>query len=267
MSLIRLVLSGTVLWSLMAPPSAASDLDRIRRAGKLTMLCFPQQDNDFIRVKVASGPMRRVGTTAHFEGIDVDILHHAAEALGVALEIRPIEEPSMSELFDALLRGDGDVAAGSVTITSERATRVDFSAPYVPVYSVAVTRMDHVVRSPDDLLGQRVAVMTGSSHAERLKNMGFADDAFVASDFTISMLVAVQDGDADFTVVDSFRADGQAPLPTGLKAAIMLPGEDGLGLAVRPGSDLRAHLDHTIETLRASGELDAIIQHHASWLD
>lgn len=245
---------------------AASHLEAIREAGHLTVVCFPQQDNEFIFVRTDAGPMRDVGSAEHFGGIDVEILQHVSESLGVELAIRPIPEPSIGLVFDQLFAGHGDVAAGSLTITAARAQRVDFTAPYVPVYEAVIVRPDSVIRKPKDLSGKRAAVLERSSHHEVLLRRAFPPDRMVFVDFTIAGLVAVQDGEVDFTLVDAFGSEAGITLPRGLEQAFVLPDEvGGIGMAIRPNSDLLDHINGVIARLSASGELQAIIARHGTW--
>lgn len=257
-------------WLLVAlvgvQPPTASHLEKIREAGRLTVVCFPQQDNEFVFVRTAAGPMPAVGDAKHFGGIDVEILQHVADSLGVELAIQPISEPSIGLVFERLLSDAGDVGAGSLTITEARAQRVDFTTPYVPVYEAVIVRPGSDIRKPKDLEGRRVAVLEQSSHHEVLLRRDFPQSHMVFVDFTIAGLVAVQDGEVDFTLVDAFGPDAGIGLPKGLEQAFVLPDEvGGIGMAIRPNSDLLGHINQVIAGLEASGELDAIIARHASW--
>lgn len=257
----------TVLLAFLALPVAAeSHVERVRAAGSLILLCFPQQDNEFIFVRTEAGPMPEIGDARHFGGIDVEILEHVARELGVALRIRPITEPNIGLIFKQLEGGEADIAAGSLTITEARRQRVAFSEPYVPVYEAVIVREGSELRGPKDLKGKRAALMEGSSHYEVMKRRGLPDESIVPVEFTIGGLVAVQDGEAHYTLVDAYGTEAEVALPRGLEKAFVLPGEvGGIGMALPRGSDLVTVVDRVIAKLRTSGELDAIIDRHKRW--
>jgi membrane-bound lytic murein transglycosylase MltF len=75
------------------------------------------------------------------------------------------------QLIPKLLEGHGDVAAGLMTITGERARRVAFTVPYLRnVAEVIVAHADApAVANLEDLAGSRVHVLRGSSFVTSLK--------------------------------------------------------------------------------------------------
>lgn len=76
-------------------------------------------------------------------------------------------------MLPMLLDGKADIAAGNLTITAERDTRVDFSAPLdARVDEVAVTGpASPVLASLDDLAGKEVHVRPASSYYDSLKRL------------------------------------------------------------------------------------------------
>src|SRR5262245_51982280 len=85
------------------------------------------------------------------------------------LKNRPITVVAMpttrEALLPRLLQGEGDLAAGNLTITPERAKRVDFSMPYTTgVVEILVTGpASPPLASLDDLAGKTVHVRRSSS--------------------------------------------------------------------------------------------------------
>ena len=240
------------------PMAPASDLAEVRRSGQLTMLCWPHQESSFVRRMVAelgeSGLKR-------FTGIDVEILKGFADSLGVALEVRPMEE-SFAQLIPSLLAGDGQVVGSSLTITERRSKKVEFSVPYHSVAKVVITRRGSRLTSVADFAGLTAATVAGSSHEEQLLALGLEDLEIAHTAFTFENYTEVADGRADFTVVDSgwdVRVLDENPdLAETLETAFVFPRQDEYGFAVTPGSDLLAPLDAYLEKLRQSGELDRI---------
>lgn len=75
------------------------------------------------------------------------------------------------QLIPRLLEGHGDVAAGLMTITGERARRVAFTVPYLRnVAEVIVAHADApAIANLEELAGRRVHVLRGSSFVTSLK--------------------------------------------------------------------------------------------------
>ncbi len=80
--------------------------------------------------------------------------------------------------------------------------------------------------------------------------------------FTRDGLLAVAEGQADLVLVDSGVAGRLLPKFPGLVATFGLPGEEGSGFAVLPGSNLLPALDAYLERLSSSGRLAEIKQRH-----
>jgi ABC-type amino acid transport substrate-binding protein len=235
-----------------SPAGSNGAVAAVKARGKLVMLCFPHQENPFIRIDVAAG-------LDHYQGIDYEIMEGFAKELGVALVVRPVK-PSFAALVPALLAGEGDVIASSFTVTPERRQKVDFSRPYYSVHTVVVVRKGSGIKSPADLAGKTGATVAGSSLEERIKQLHAGRIHHV--EFTRWNYDAVSEKEADFTVLDESSTWRLLPLYPDLEKAFPLPGVDEYGYAVAPGSGLRKALDLYIDELRRSGRLDEIVNRH-----
>ncbi len=252
---------------LMVPLRAsAQDLARIQQSGRLVMLAFPHQQNPFIRVNLAKGAMVKAGSSEYFEGFDVDMMVGFAKRLGVELEIRPVSEPRYGALIPDLLAGRGDLIASSLTITEERRQHVSFSRPYFRIYPVLLCRAgEKRIHSVDDLRDRIGAVMTGSSHEERLLHLGMKPEMLRRYDFSIEAYGAVSEGEADYVLADS-SAFAAMKGSTDLEIAFRLPEENFFGVAVPLGSDLLPELDAYLLELEEQGELDKLLHRYFSSL-
>jgi membrane-bound lytic murein transglycosylase MltF len=85
----------------------------------------------------------------------------------------PLTPVSRDQLFDTLLAGDGDIAAGNITITEERRKKAAFSAPFRSnVREIVVTGEDFPeLDSAEALSGKEVAVGRSTSFYESLTNL------------------------------------------------------------------------------------------------
>ena len=90
------------------------------------------------------------------------------------LKIRLVVIPTKRDrLLPALVEGQGDIAAGNLTITPERQKRVDFSGPQLTgVDEIVVTGPKaSPVQTIDDLAGKEIHVRASSSYYESLKRL------------------------------------------------------------------------------------------------
>jgi membrane-bound lytic murein transglycosylase MltF len=126
---------------------------------------------------------------------------------------------SREELIPRLLAGQGDIAAATLTVTSERRKQVDFSDPLARgVTEIVVTGPSGPsVASLGDLSGMEIHVRASSSYAEHLKTLseklvseGKAPIRIVPADELLEdgdLLEMVAAGLLPATVADSFIVD------------------------------------------------------------
>jgi polar amino acid transport system substrate-binding protein len=250
-----------------AAPLLAGDLADVRGRGKLVMLCFAKQDSIFVRadldvMREQGLPLAQLRDPAHFQGADVDLMKAFAASLGLPLEVRSVTT-SYAELMPALVAGEGDVVASSITITEEREKVVDFSVPYLQGWAVVAVPLDSRVTALSDLAGKRGVAMRGSSQLEFFREVQPAGARLELTDFTAQSYLAVLEGEADYMLMDSTAPVGQPASPAypDVKVAVRLRPFD-YGFAVRPGSDLRAALDRWLAQAKASGEIERIAARH-----
>jgi membrane-bound lytic murein transglycosylase MltF len=80
---------------------------------------------------------------------------------------------SRDKLFDSILAGDGDIAAGDITVTEERQKRVAFTAPILSNVREIVLTDDKVpdLESAEALSGKKVATRRSTSYYESLTKL------------------------------------------------------------------------------------------------
>ena len=93
--------------------------------------------------------------------------------LGARPLTAPLTPASRDKLFDTVLAGDGDIAAGDITITEERRKKVAFSAPIISnVREIVVTGKDvPELDSAEALSGKEVTVSRSTSFYESLTKL------------------------------------------------------------------------------------------------
>lgn len=87
--------------------------------------------------------------TGEISGYDVDIVRAIARNLDVRLEIVPIGGQQEEERIDLLTEGKVDIVAATMTKTSERQTRIDFSYTYFITPQKFLVRKGTVQRLSD----------------------------------------------------------------------------------------------------------------------
>ncbi len=163
-SLIPLILTAGLIvlasqWGWIAAyVSKVRDYEYIQRSG-------------YLRVLTQNNP-----TTYYFDrdgnkaGFEYDLITSFADSVG--LEVRFIIKRSAGSVFRGLARGEGDIAASGLSITGERASRFLFGPVYNRVSQQLVCRRGGArPKNLEQLQGQDLYVMAGSSYEERLKSL------------------------------------------------------------------------------------------------
>jgi ABC-type amino acid transport substrate-binding protein len=249
---------------LLAQTAGAGDLADVKSRGKLVMLCYPSQNSTFIAadlevMREKNLKLSELRNPEHFSGFDVELIKGFARSLGVDLEIRPVTT-GYDALLPALIKGEGDLVASSLSITPKRLESVDFSDPYLKSWVAVAVPAGSKIASLADLTGKKVALMRGSSQLEFLQSQ-VPDMDVLLTDFSLENYVAVKEGEADFTLLDSRAPAGESvnAAYSDLKVAFRLR-EFDYGVALRKGSDLKAPLNAYLTGLKESGELDRMAE-------
>jgi membrane-bound lytic murein transglycosylase MltF len=121
------------------------------------------------------------------------------------LKTRPITVVTLpttrEELIPGLLQGTGDIAVGNLTITAERAKRIDFSIPAIKqLTEIVVTGpASPVLATLDDLAGHEVHVRRSASYYDSLARL---NNRFRALDKPQMTLVLVPEALEDEDMMD-----------------------------------------------------------------
>ncbi len=131
-------------------------LDKVLATGKLTVVS-------------------RNGPTTYFEGADgytgfeYSLMKAFADSLDLELEV--VEEEDLNQIIDNV-GVKGSFAAAGLTVTAKRQSKVAFTQAYMQVtqqvvYHSSTKRPSSIT----DLIGKRILVIEGSSHAEHLHQL------------------------------------------------------------------------------------------------
>ena len=140
-------------------------------------------------------------------GLEYELAKGFADELGVRLTMRSIN--SFNEMYDQLDQGDAYFAAAGLTVTDNRQKSLDFSSQYLEVKEQVVYNIrNRKPRKLEDLIGKKISVIAGSSHAthlaqikaDKLPNLEWTE---VSNESPADLLQKVIDGDIDYTIMDS----------------------------------------------------------------
>lgn len=187
-------------------------------------------------------------------GYDYELIKKFAEDMGIDLKVKVMSD--LSQMFDELNEGEGDLLACNLTITKERKKRLAFSDPLLETRQVLVQRKPDgykklrkrdlestLIRSPLELSGKTIYVQEQSSFHERLLNLqeetGQEFDIRLASGDVDSetLIRMVAEGLIEFTVADENSALlNQTYYPQlDVKTSISFPQQ--IGVVMRQNAD------------------------------
>jgi membrane-bound lytic murein transglycosylase F len=206
-------------------------------------------------------------------GFEYELVKRFANDLGLELKIETAD--NLDELFASLSKANGPAlaAAGLVDSVGRRA-QARFSLPYLDVTPQIIYRNgERRPTRPQDLIGKRILVLKGSSHAEQLAalkvelpELNYEESAAVE---VVDLLRMVDEGQIDLTLVDSNElAMNQVYFPN-VRTAFDLGDALGLGWAVAPGEDnsLLDEINAFLLRAEANGNLKRLKQRYYGHVD
>lgn len=199
------------------------------------------QEEGVLRVVTRNSPATYFQDRNGETGFEYELVKRFADDLGVRLEIETAD--NIDDLFGRLGQAKGPVLAAAGLVASDaRQRQVRFSHPYLEVTPQVIYRNgERRPTRPEDLVGQRILVLKGSSHAEQLAALKaqYPELNYEESDEVeiVDLLRMVDEGQIDLTLVDSNElAMNQVYFPN-VRVAFDLGDASNLAWAVAPGED------------------------------
>lgn len=165
------------------------------------------KEDGVLRVVTRNSPATYFQDRNGETGFEYELVKRFADDLGVKLQIETAD--NLDDLFNQLGQPNGPVLAAAGLVSSEqRKQQVRFSHPYLEVTPQIIYR-NGKPRPTDagDLVGKRILVLKGSSHAEQLAELKKQYPAlqYEESDQVevVDLLRMVDEGQIDLTLVDS----------------------------------------------------------------
>ncbi len=204
-------------------------------------------------------PFEFVGEDHQLTGFDVELVEAVAKEMGMQVEAHNI---AFDGLIPALGTGQIDLAASGMTITPERADKIDFSSPYYQSGLGVVVPQNSSVQSIDDLRNKKVAVQMGTTGAQKaaeiegvtLRTFDHNSDALL--ELTKGGVDAVV---SDLPVLQYFMATSANTSMKLIPLTTDKPEYFGFGIK-KGNTELKEKVDAALETLKNNGKLDALYQ-------
>ena len=159
-------------------------------------------------------------------------------------------------MIPSLQAGEFDAVLTGMSITAERDELIDFTAPYYPPSpSVYLARAGAGDQAAQGVVGAQSPTI----HSDYLQAEGRDYRAFEETGGGIEALV---NGDIDALLVDRGYALDKLAEFAGDLAVVgpEVPLDQGLGIGVPDGSDLREKLNEAIESMKADGTLNDLLR-------
>jgi cyclohexadienyl dehydratase len=231
-----------------------SRLDAVQKSGALRV-CTPGDYKPFALAK-ADGS---------YEGLDVDLAHSMARALGVEAKFVKTSWPKlMDDFIDHC-----DIAVGGISVTLDRQKRAFFSDAYMVNGKAPITKCENVKKfqtvADIDKPGVTVIENPGGSN-ERFARANFKQAKIVIFEDNTKIFDEVLKGNADVMISESVETLVQQKLHPGLCAVNpdkpLQYGEMGY-LLPRGDVVFKAWVDQWLHLAKASGEYDRSL---AAWI-
>ncbi len=207
-------------------------------------------------------PFAFIDKTGQPSGFDVEAMDWVAKEIGMKVTHQPIE---WDGIITSLLTKKIDIIASGMSITEERAKKVNFSIPYWVIKQVMVVKNDSSLTIDDILNGKKsVGVQQGTSEAKWLKEEAAKKGWNLKLHYYSSAPLAVEDvlnGRIDAAAMD----DAPAKDAVG-KKDVKIVGTFGMhseefGYAVRKeDTQLLDKVNAALKKLIASPEWTALIE-------
>jgi len=247
---------------------------RILFALSLSLLLVGCSNSDSLGRIVERGQLivvSRNGPATYFQDKEGDagFEHILATKLAQQLAVELVMQPafSLNDMFNQLQRSEVDVAAPGLVITRLRGEQFTASRPYATTVPQAIYRAGTFrPRSAADLVGMRIAVISGSNHADLLQNFKHAGNTELewqeVSDIdTMDLLALIEQDNADIAILDSHEFRVQQSLFPRLRVAFDIAPEQQLTWLLPPSADhqrLLEVIDQLLLTLELDGTMDQL---------
>ena len=203
-------------------------------------------------------PMGYTDENDQIVGFDIDVAEEVCKRMGVELVKQPINWDTKETDLDV---GKCDCIWNGLSVSEERAEKMNLSEPYMKNSMVFVVKGDSTCASMDDLKGKKIGVQNGSTAQEILEACEIKDDISINAIATnVEALQQLEMGIVDAVFLDKVVADYE--IKTGGKDYKILPEgleEEEYAIAFRKNDQaLRDEVQKILSEMKADGTLGKI---------
>ncbi|MDR5683616.1 MAG: basic amino acid ABC transporter substrate-binding protein [Armatimonadota bacterium] len=205
-------------------------------------------------------PFEMLDAEKNLIGFDIDLINEICNLVNCRPQIQSV---AWEGVLAGVEKGDFDVAISGITITEQRAEKVDFTEPYTEIGQVVMVREDETrIGGADDLSDKVVAVQIGTTNdqlATEMQKEGKIRDVRRYRTFDLAVQ-ALMNRDVDAVIIDSVAGQGyMGTNPGRLKTVGEMMTSEQLGIVVRKGNpELVDAFNAALRTLRENGRLDEL---------
>lgn len=216
-----------------------------------------------LRVVTRNSPLAYYLGAAGPEGPEYELARGFAARLGVRLELTVAR--TAAGALAAVARNRAHIAAAGLVVRHD-AGRIRFGPVFQRIDQYVVYRVgDPLPKSPGDLVGRRVVVLRGSTHAVTLRRLAASVPGLrwteVRKGDALDLLARVERGDADVTIADSTEFSLGRHFHPDLRPAFKLAESEAVAWALSPhGGDLLPSVEHYFAKIAAQGRLADILE-------
>ncbi|MGI4837545.1 MAG: membrane-bound lytic murein transglycosylase MltF [Janthinobacterium lividum] len=231
------------------------------------------KEDGVLRVVTRNSPATYFQDRNGETGFEYELVKHFADDLGVKLQIETAD--NLDDLFGRLGKPGAPVlAAAGLVSTPTRDKQVRFTHPYLEVTPQIIYRNGQSrPTEAADLVGKKIMVLKGSSHAEQLAELKkqYPEIQYEESDAVevVDLLRMVDEGQIDLTLVDSNEvAMNQVYFPN-VRVAFDLGDARQQRWAVAAGEDnsLLDELNRYIDNVDKNGTLQRLKDRYYGHVD
>jgi len=204
-------------------------------------------------------PFAGVGGDGVFYGLDIDVAREIARRTGLKAEFVNV---GIDGLYDVLRVGQVEASISALPIDPARLGQWSYSRPYFDAGLVLIAHKGFGLQRAEDLPRHTIAVVFGSDGDARLRyyqrRAEGIEAAYLGSAF--DALQAVDDGQADATIVDGLTARQSLAQFDGLRIATQLTSEAYAIAVWGESAELLAAINQALEEMQTDGTLDRIVE-------
>lgn len=195
---------------------------------------IPSSDSSLLVIGVDSNtpPYVIQGGLGQLYGYDISMMNYICLVLKRTCQFKPMK---WMNLIPALMNNEIDLAVSDITITPERAKKINFSLPYALSYSRFLTNVDNSVPNPfqlNALDGKRIGVDEGTIYEEQINHMGIKNLVVVTYPDDDEGIKALTNKDIDYLLLDNPTALYWASNSSGTLKVIGKPYSYGYGAGI-----------------------------------